>query len=85
MPASKCASDLSIEKNDLLEIMLNGGDDYEILFTSNPKNIEKILSLSKSLDVKVTKIGKIEKGEGVDVFDHNLNKLDLVPGGYEHR
>ena len=67
------------------EILLNGGDDYEILFTSKTANHEKILNLSKSFGVNITKIGMIEDGKGIEIFDENYQKIDTILDGYKHR
>jgi thiamine-monophosphate kinase len=55
-----CSSTL---ENQSLEIKrsctLMGGDDYELCFTAPISHREKIQSISKDLDLRLTKIGKI--------------------------
>jgi len=56
--------------------LLSAGDDYEILFTSNPKKRNFINALSKKIKIKITKIGTIfnKKGIYIDGKILNLNK-----------
>ena len=42
---------------------ISNGDDYQILFTANPKLKRIIENKSKLLQVKITKIGKIISGK----------------------
>ena len=85
LPVSPFISNLKIAENKLVSILLNGGDDYEILFTSKSGNYEKIINLSKSLEVNITKIGSIVDGEGIEVFDNESKKIDIILDGYKHR
>ena len=64
---------------------ISKGDDYQILFTSDPKNRSRIFSLSKKLNVKISKIGLIKKGKKI-IFIHNMSKLKLSANklGYIH-
>ena len=56
--------------------LLSAGDDYEILFTSNPKKRNIINALSKKNKIKITKVGTIinKKGIYIDGKVLNLNK-----------
>ena len=56
--------------------LLSAGDDYEILFTSNPKKRNFINALSKKIKKKITKVGTIinKKGIYIDGKILNLNK-----------
>ena len=56
--------------------LLSAGDDYEILFTSNPKKRNFINALSKKIKIKITKVGTIinKKGIYADGKILNLNK-----------
>ena len=56
--------------------LLSAGDDYEILFTSNPKKRNFINALSKKIKIKITKVGTIfnKKGIYTDGKILNLNK-----------
>lgn len=60
---------------------LAGGDDYELCFTINPQNYEKLLQ--KQLDVSISIIGSIQQQYGLtfekDGVDHSLQF-----NGYQH-
>lgn len=45
--------------------LLSAGDDYEILFTSDPKKKYLINALSKKNKIKITKIGTIINKKGI--------------------
>ncbi len=64
--------------NRMLDIALNGGEDYELLFTSAYKNLPL-----KILGTKITQIGIIEKGKGVYLAQQN-KEITLPPKGYNH-
>jgi thiamine-monophosphate kinase len=59
--------------------LITGGDDYELLFTINPEDINK-------LDQDLYVIGKVIDGEGVKVYsvDNNLVGIKEESRGYKH-
>ena len=46
-----------LKKKDIIDYALYGGDDYELLFSCNPKNEELVKKLSVKINVDITKIG----------------------------
>ena len=46
-----------LKHNDIVDYALYGGDDYELLFSCNPKNEELVKKLSVKINVDITKIG----------------------------
>ena len=52
---------LKINLNDIL----SWGDDYELMFTSNKKHNDKLLSLANKNNIKLSKIGSIIVGKGI--------------------
>ena len=62
------------------ELMLTGGDDYELLFTAPPQKQAEV----KAVDDGLCRIGEISGGAGVNIFAANGEKLPLCPRGYEH-
>jgi len=58
------------------------GDDYEIAFTA-PPGVDVAAAFSK-YDVSVTKIGWVEKGEGVVLLDEGGTALPVARAGYRH-
>ena len=84
-------------KINFLEL-LSGGDDYELIFAVNPKNLNKINKLSEELNLKLTNIGKffqkptnqINKNFSVFLFPNEQNKspkslIKITKKGYEHQ
>lgn len=47
------------------QVPLCGGEDYELCFTTAPKNAQKIKQISESVGVKISQIGAIEKQSGL--------------------
>jgi len=66
------------EKNlDLIDFVLGAGEDYELLFTSR-----RLLSATIR-DVKVTRIGSVEKGSGLRIRREG-SALPVTVTGYDH-
>jgi len=68
---------------DLLRLA-SGGDDYEILFTASADDAETIAELGLKHGVAVHRIGRVQAGEGLSVFDERGNPVDVTIYGYEH-
>jgi thiamine-monophosphate kinase len=64
-----------------LALALNGGDDYELLFTVAPRMTHKIPSAYGGL--KLTAIGEITRGNGVKLVHPNGKTSPLKPGGWD--
>lgn len=65
--------------------LITGGEDYELLFTSNEKNRNKIIKLSQKLKIKLTQIGQIKKHKNLKIFDKNFKRIKLPQKlGYDH-
>ncbi len=67
---------------DPLTLALNSGEEYELLFASQPKNLEEISRLSSDLGLAITPIGEITRERGVLI--ENGTQMELAPGGWEH-
>ena len=62
---------------------INSGDDYEICFTSSPKNEAIIKEISEELEIKITAIGKTNDSKTMRVLDGEGNDIP-VESGYSH-
>ncbi len=60
------------------------GDDYELLFTAPAGAAEAIAALSFRLGLPVTRIGRIDVGAGVRLFDADGHLIPLEATGYRH-
>tara|TARA_B100001057_G_scaffold241421_2_gene241758 strand:- start:1912 stop:2871 length:960 start_codon:yes stop_codon:yes gene_type:complete len=64
---------------------ISKGDDYQILFTANPSKHRIINKIAKSLNIKISKIGKIcSQNQKSQIIDENGNNIDLNNKGYYH-
>ena len=66
-----------IKMNDII----NGGDDYQLIFTSDKKFKNKLINLAKKNNIKLSKIGSIIKEKGV--FDDSINLIKNV-SSFDH-
>jgi thiamine-monophosphate kinase len=64
--------------------VLASGDDYELCFTINEQNQDKINKIQSAHNVLLTCIGEIKAGHGVCCTDLNGQELDLSSPGYNH-
>tara|TARA_Y100000590_G_scaffold105746_1_gene120344 strand:+ start:4019 stop:4975 length:957 start_codon:yes stop_codon:yes gene_type:complete len=70
---------------DLLKLIFNGGEEFEIVFTANPKNLKKIHNIGKNLGINIIEIGKVIKGKGVFLGDKNRSEwFELWYKGHDH-
>jgi thiamine-monophosphate kinase len=63
---------------------LGGGDDYELLFTVSPDRRSMVNELAGRLDLPVARIGQIEAGDGVIVYDDAGRTVELEQCGFRH-
>ena len=69
---------------DKIEYALNGGEDYELLFTAPRNKDEELLRLSHTLGTPVTKIGEINSSKKLVVLDHDHTPYNTNSQGYDH-
>jgi thiamine-monophosphate kinase len=50
---------------DLIDLVFNGGEEYEIVATVSPKNLVMIKKTARSKKIKLIQIGHVENGSGV--------------------
>jgi thiamine-monophosphate kinase len=56
---------ISLEGRDPLKDALYGGEEYQMVFTVNPKKESFLQRLAKKHNVKIYNIGTVVKGKGV--------------------
>ena len=64
-------------------LALNGGEDYELLFTAGPDAAERLASLQSEAGTRFSRLGVITDGRGAFI-EHHGEKRALRPGGFEH-
>src|SRR6185369_3184431 len=66
-----------------LQLALNGGEEYELMFTATPENVAKIEEVSNALVVPITRIGEVVAGRELQI--ETGERLESLPrSGYEH-
>jgi len=65
-------------------LALQGGDDYELLFTASPDACEALHALSATLGLALTQIGVITEDRARDVVDASGHSLGLRFEGFDH-
>ena len=63
-----------------LELSLNGGEDYELLFAAAAS-----VKMPRSVaGVRVTRIGRLVRGAAISLVEVDGTRRALKPGGWEH-
>jgi len=81
LPISKLLKS-TFSKKDYTQFILNGGDDYQLLFTANEGQDSQISLISKQFKTPITKIGKIIKN-GFFMAE-NDKVTEITPNSYQH-
>lgn len=66
---------------DLLDLALNGGDDYELLFTVHPNNLSRIPHFHSG--VPLTPIGEIIPGQDLHLRHPDGRQTSLIARGWD--
>jgi thiamine-monophosphate kinase len=82
LPLSKAYRSLSAGD---LTMVLGGGEDYELLFSTRPRTRKKLARLLPHIGVRVTRIGRcLPPSEGINVFDRRGRRYAPAVTGYTH-
>ncbi|MEE8254128.1 MAG: thiamine-phosphate kinase, partial [Nitrosomonadaceae bacterium] len=73
-----------LPQSQAINCLLVGGDDYELCFTARKAKRGKIEALSHEMAICLTRIGRIDAGEGLVVLDATGNAITLGTTGYDH-
>ncbi|MCP4934609.1 MAG: thiamine-phosphate kinase [bacterium] len=81
VPLSDAAASVLAHQPDLLDNILTGGDDYEVLMTIRADRADKFEVEAEN----VTRIGLVvERVEGVKMLDSDGQPLELAQSAYDH-
>jgi thiamine-monophosphate kinase len=84
LPQSQAFSKVCSENNwSTLPLSLNGGEDYELIF-SVPSKKKKSFKKNNFLNPKLTKIGRFTKEKRMKIYDLNFKSLKFKKIGYSH-
>lgn len=89
IPISDAAKKVLKSKSGLTTLnLISGGDDYELIFSVDKKNLAKISELAKELKLDLTCIGEFKKSAdekfGIKLLDEKNQKINIKKFGYEH-
>ena len=73
IPISKNTKYLIDQKIIDYNSILNGGDDYQLIFISHKKNDSKIVNIAKKNNFSVSKVGNIINKEGIFINGNKIN------------
>jgi thiamine-monophosphate kinase len=65
------------------ELILNSGEEYEIVATTKKSNLPKIKNHAKKYRIKLYEIGYVAKGRGV-FYKKNGKLIRIKDGGWQH-
>jgi thiamine-monophosphate kinase len=84
LPASSALfSFAAMEDLDPLDLMIGGGDDYELLFAVRPQDEARLEEHAGAFGVPVTRIGRAERGGGAVLRD-SRGERDVAELGHDH-
>lgn len=67
----------------VMDLVFNGGEEYEIVATIGPENIEKIKKIAKSKKINLIQIGHVQNGHGV-FFESAKKQTRIKNKGWTH-
>ena len=81
LPFSPKTKKLIKNKKINVNYLLSAGDDYELIFTSNPKHSLKIKRIFKNINVKISKVGRIIEKKVIYIDN---NKVHFINKSFDH-
>ena len=89
IPVSEAARALEPSRSDWLELIVTGGDDYELAFTAPPSSAADIEAIGLKVGVPVMRIGTVlatdaSEGAGVVLLAPNGDTVSLRRTGWRH-
>ena len=68
---------------DPMDLVFNGGEEYEFVFTVPQKNRQKIINISRKLRIPIIEIGRVVSGKGVK-FESEEKSFEIKDEGWRH-
>jgi thiamine-monophosphate kinase len=84
VPLSAAAQVALASDPALIETILTGGDDFEVIATVAPDQFESLRREAAAAGVAVTQIGTIAAGQGARFYDCDGRSLAFGRAGYSH-
>ena len=67
-----------------INTILTHGDDYEILFTASPRNLDQVYKIAKTENIRVSLIGITDNSKKVLFLDSEVGVTRSLKGGFSH-
>ena len=84
IPLSLIAEKLVKSNKNYWQVVLGGGDDYELLFTANQSKRKIIDKVSNQIEISINRLGSIKSGEGVFVLNESGDLVLVDVPGWKH-
>jgi thiamine-monophosphate kinase len=84
LPLLAAAQALQVETSKALELVLAGGDDYELAFTAPAARRAEVEEAARQAGTPVTRIGRIDALRGLRVLDAQGRPLTQKFTGFDH-
>jgi thiamine-monophosphate kinase len=84
VPASAAARKALQAEPRLLQTMLSGGDDYEIVCTVRPAKLRSFQAAARAVGLPVAAIGRIVRGSGASFRGANGRAMSFARGSFSH-
>ena len=84
IPLSKEVNAFVTEHKFSIEQVITGGDDYELIFTAPVTKENSIFRMARATKTRITRIGTVQPGREISVFDKNQDIIPVHKGGYSH-
>ncbi len=73
----------NLNRLDVNNLIFNGGEEYEIVATTNPTYMTKIKKYAKRHQIRFYEIGYVTKGKGV-FYKKNKKLIRIKDKGWQH-
>ena len=83
MPSENDVFEFASSADEADDLILNGGEEYEIVATTSKANLPKIKKYAKKHSVKLYEIGYVTKGTGV-FYKRNGKLVRIKDRGWQH-
>ena len=84
VPLSDAAAAACRAAPELIQRLLSGGDDYELLVCAPAQAEEDVVAAARAADIPLGRIGTVTPGSGVCVIGSDGGEMMLERGGYRH-
>jgi len=84
VPLSLAARTALSTDGKLIETILTGGDDYEIVASVAPAKLASLLATARAAGVTLTEIGAVVAGKGAQFYASNGKVLTFARASYSH-